>query len=98
MLKKIGIGILILMIFVIMLWFTSNNLGNVDVDLAFDTITTSIPIAFLVVFVFGWAFGLLCTSMFIIRLINERRQLRRKLRQSEAEVSSLRNLPLVDAD
>jgi putative membrane protein len=51
-----------------------------------------------VVFVFGWAFGLLCTSMFIIRLINERRQLRRKLRQSEAEVSSLRNLPLVDAD
>jgi len=97
-LKKIGIGLLILTIFVIMLWFTSNNPGDVTVDLAFDTVTTSIPIAFLVVFVIGWAFGLLCTSVFIIRLMNERRQLRRSLRQTEAEVSSLRNLPLVDAD
>jgi hypothetical protein len=36
--------------------------------------------------------------MFIFRLINERRRLRRALRNSESEVSSLRNLPLADAD
>ena len=98
MLKKIGIGILIVVIFVMMLWFTSNNPGNVEIDLAFGTVTPSIPVAFSVMFVVGWAFGLLCTSVFILRLVNERRQLRRSLRHSESEVSSLRNLPLTDAD
>ena len=98
MLKKIGIGLLVIIIFVVMLWFTSNNPGRVEVDLAFRTITPSIPIAFLVLFVLGWAFGLLCTSVFMLRLLNERRQLRRTLRNTESEVSSLRSLPLVDAD
>jgi uncharacterized membrane protein YciS (DUF1049 family) len=98
MLKRIGIGILIIVIFVMMLWFTSNNPGNVEIDLAFRTVTPSIPVAFSVMFIIGWAFGLLCTSVFILRLVNERRQLRRSLRHSESEVSSLRNLPLTDAD
>ena len=98
MLKRIGIGILIIVIFVMMLWFTSNNPGNVVIDLAFGTVTPSIPVAFAVIFVIGWAFGLLCMSVFILRLVNERRQLRRSLRHSESEVSSLRNLPLTDAD
>jgi uncharacterized membrane protein YciS (DUF1049 family) len=98
MLKKTGIGILVALIFVMMLWFTSNNPGTVEIDLAFDTVTPSIPVAFSVLFVIGWAFGLLCTSIFILRLINERRQLRRALRHAQSEVSSLRNLPLNDAD
>jgi len=33
-----------------------------------------------------------------LRLLNDRRSLRRSLRVSESEVSSLRNLPLNDAD
>ena len=98
MLKKIGVGLLVIIIFVVMLWFTSNNPGSVEVDLAFRTITSTIPIAFLFLFVMGWAFGLLCASVFILRLLNERRQLRRTLRHTESEVSSLRNLPLTDAD
>jgi len=51
-----------------------------------------------VTFVICWVFGLLCTTVFILRLVNERRQLRRSLRHSESEVSSLRSLPLADAD
>jgi len=98
MLKKIGIGIVVIVIFVMMLWFTSNNPGTVELDLAFGTVAPSIPVAFSVMFVIGWVFGLLCTSVFILRLVNERRQLRRSLRHSESEVSSLRNLPLNDAD
>jgi len=97
-LKKIGIGILVVIIFLMILWFTSNNPGNVEIDLAFGIVNPSVSIAFLVIFVFGWAFGLLCTSVFILRLLNDRRQLRRMLRQTESEVSSLRNLPLADAD
>jgi uncharacterized integral membrane protein len=98
MLKRIGIGILIFLIFVLMLWFTNINPGVVTLDLAFGTVQPSIPLAFSVTFVVGWAFGLLCTGIVIFRLTNERRRLRRALRNSESEVSSLRNLPLADAD
>ena len=98
MLKRIGIGVLVLLIFVLMLWFTNINPGVVTLDLAFDTVQPSIPQAFAVTFVFGWLFGLLCTSIVIFRLTNERRRLRRALRNTESEVSSLRNLPLADAD
>jgi len=98
MLKKIGIGVLVILIFVMMLVFTSSNPGFVDLDLFFVTIRPSVALAFSVTFVLGWAFGLLCTTVFILRLVNERRQLRRLLRHSESEVSSLRSLPLADAD
>lgn len=98
MLKKIGVGILVILVFAMMLVFTSSNPGFVDLDLFFLTVRPSIPLAFSVAFVIGWAFGLLCTVVFILRLANERRQLRRMLRNSESEVTSLRNLPLADAD
>jgi uncharacterized membrane protein YciS (DUF1049 family) len=98
MLKKIGVGILVILVFAMMLVVTSSNPGFVDLDLFFLTARPSIPLAFSVTFVIGWAFGLLCTVVFIFRLVNERRQLRRKLRHSESEVTSLRNLPLTDAD
>jgi uncharacterized membrane protein YciS (DUF1049 family) len=98
MLKRIGIGFLVLVIFLLMLWFTNSNPGVVTLDLAFGVVQPSIPLAFSVTFVIGWVFGLLCTSVVIFRLTNERRRLRRALRNSETEVSSLRNLPLADAD
>lgn len=98
MLKKIGIAILVVLVLLVMLVFTSSNPGFVDLDLFFLTVQPSIALAFSVTFVLGWLFGLLCTTVFILRLVNERRQLRRKLRHADAEVSSLRNLPLADAD
>ena len=98
MLKKIGIAILVIVVFATMLVFTSSNPGFVDLDLFFMTVQPSIPLAFSVTFVLGWAFGLLCTVVFILRLVNERRRLRRQLRNTESEVTSLRNLPLADAD
>jgi len=98
MLKRIGTVILAVFIFLLMLWFTNSNPGIVTLDLAFGTVQPTIPLAFSVTFVVGWAFGLLCTSVFILRLVSERRRLRRALQNSESEVSSLRNLPLTDAD
>ncbi|MDH3440380.1 MAG: lipopolysaccharide assembly protein LapA domain-containing protein [Gammaproteobacteria bacterium] len=98
LLKKIGIGILVILVFAIMLVFTSSNPGFVDLDLFFKTVRPSIPLAFSVTFVLGWAFGLLCTVVFILRLANERRRLRRQLRHAESEITSLRNLPIADAD
>ena len=98
MLKRIGLLILVVAIVVIMATFTANNTGMVDIDLAFTKVTTSIPLAFTVTFALGWLFGLLCLGFFALKLVNERRVLRRSLRVTESEVSSLRNLPLSDAD
>jgi uncharacterized integral membrane protein len=98
MLKRIGAVLLVLIILGLMLVFTRLNPGTIDIDLAVGTVESSIPLAFTFAFAAGWLFGLLCMSFVAARLITERRRLRRALRNTEAEVSSLRNLPLSDAD
>jgi len=98
MLKRIGLAILILVIVIIMVTFTANNTGMIDIDLAFVEVHTSIPLAFTITFAIGWLFGILCMGFYALKLWNERRHLRRSLRMSESEVSSLRNLPISDAD
>jgi uncharacterized membrane protein YciS (DUF1049 family) len=98
MLKRIGLAILIVLIVVVMATFTANNTGMIDIDLAFTEVTTSIPLAFTVAFAVGWLFGVLCIGFFALKLVNERRVLRRSLKMTESEVSSLRSLPISDAD
>ena len=98
MLKRIGLAVLILLIVIVMATFTANNTGMIDIDLAFTKITTSIPLAFTVTFALGWLFGVLSIGSYALKLVNERRILRRSLKMRESEVSSLRNLPLSDAD
>lgn len=98
MLKRIGLAILIVLIVIVMATFTANNTGTIDIDLAFARISTSIPLAFTVTFVLGWLFGVLSLGFYALKLVNERRVLRRSLRMRESEVTSLRNLPLSDAD
>jgi len=98
MVRKIALAILVLVIFGLVLWFTRINPGTLRLDLAFGTVEPSIAMALAVTFVLGWVFGLACTSLFIIRLVNDRRRLRKALRIAESEVSSLRSLPIADAD
>ena len=98
MLRKIGISLVVVVIFVAMILFTRINPGTVTVDLAFGVVEPGIPMAFAVTFIAGWLFGLLCTVLFITRLLNDRRKLRKALTDRESEVSSLRNLPIADAD
>jgi uncharacterized integral membrane protein len=98
MLKRIAVIVLVVIIFAAMLVFTYHNKGTVDVDLILTTVTTSVPVAFTIAFAIGWLFGILCMGAWALRLINDRRNLRRSLRVSESEVTSLRNLPLHDAD
>ncbi|MDJ0911290.1 MAG: LapA family protein [Woeseiaceae bacterium] len=78
--------------------FWSVNTGEIEVDLLYRSVTAPTPVALAVVFVLGWLFGLACTALWAFRLVNERRTLKRSLKVSESEVSSLRNLPLTDAD
>jgi uncharacterized integral membrane protein len=98
MLKKVGVTLVFLLVFASMLVFARLNPESLQLDLAFATYEVSIPVVVIVTFVTGWLFGLLCTVMFVARLENERRRLRRELRSRDSEISSLRSLPLSDAD
>lgn len=98
MIKRISITVAVIIVFVAMFTFTARNTGYVTIDLAFLTVSPSIPVAFTVTFVLGWIFGVLSMGLYALKLVNERRGLRRSLRNTETEVSTLRNLPLSDAD
>jgi uncharacterized integral membrane protein len=98
MLKRAGLIVLIVVLFVVMFTFTALNTGQVELDLGFFRRAYPISVAFAATFVFGVIFGMLCMVAFVLKLIRERRVLRRSLELSESEVSSLRNLPLSDAD
>lgn len=98
MFKRIGIGLVVIVIVVAMFTFTARNRGYVEIDLAFTMVNPSIPVAFTVTFILGWLFGVISMGLYALKLVNERRGLRRSLRDTESEVSSLRNLPLSDAD
>ena len=98
MLKRIAVIVLVVIIFTSMLVFTYLNKGTIDVNLVLGTVTTSMPVAFTIAFAIGWLFGILCMGYWALRLINDRRNLRRSLKVSESEVTTLRNLPLNDAD
>ncbi len=98
MLKRAALVILIVVLFVAMFTFTALNTGDVELDILFMAGTYPISLVLAVAFASGILVGMLCMTVFVFRLINERRALRRSLRLSESEVSSLRNLPLTDAD
>lgn len=98
MLRRAGLIVLVILLVVTMFTFTALNTGRVDLDLAFVKGSYPVSLTFAVTFVAGIVFGMLCMTAMLVRLLNERRTLRRALRLSESEVSSLRNLPLSDAD
>ena len=98
MLKRAALILLLIALFGVMVVFSYLNTGDVEVNLAFVSITTSTSIAFTLTLVVGWLLGVVSMGLYALRLVNERRTLRRALRVSESEVTSLRNLPLSDAD
>ena len=98
MLKKAALILLLIVIFGIMVVFSYLNTGDVEVNLAFISVTTSVSIAFTVTLVAGWLLGVISMGLYALRVAKERRTLRRALRTSESEISSLRSLPLSDAD
>ena len=98
MIKRAGLIVLIVILFVAMFTFTALNTGEIQLDLGFFQRTWPIFMTLAGTFLIGTLFGMLCMTVFVFRLINERRVLRRSLRATESAVSSRRNLPLSDAD
>lgn len=97
--RKIALFLSLLVIALLAAVFAYNNPDNIAVDIGFARFEdVSVSLAFVVCFAVGWAFGLLSAGIAVIRMAGERRRLRRELRLAEAEVSSLRSLPLHDAN
>jgi len=98
--------IFVLLIFVVLLLvvlllatiFAALNPGMIDLDYAFGETEIQKSLALTLAFGVGWLFGLLCTGIVLMKTINERRKLRKSLRLAEAEVKTLRSMPIQDAD
>lgn len=76
--------------------FASLNPGDVKLDLAFAVVETRLALAFAVTFALGWLTGLATLAGFALKLLNDRRKLRKSVKLAEAEVSNLRQIPLRD--
>ncbi len=98
MLKRVGLVVLLILIFISMVLFTAGNPGEISLKLLHLEVSAPVSLAFTVAFAIGWLFGIVCMGLYALKIANERRMLRRNLRMSEDEISSLRSLPLSDAD
>lgn len=98
MLRNILVVALVVAVLVITIVFSASNPGLIDLDLAFKEVEIQKSLAFILAFGFGWGFGLFCAILLVLRFVNERRKLRKSLRLAEAEVKTLRSMPLQDAD
>lgn len=94
MFRRLVIFAVVLLVAASVVVFWGLNPGRVSLDFGFSQIETALPAAFVAALVAGWLFGLLSCTLYLLRLVNERRRLRKQLRLAEAEVSSLRSLPL----
>ena len=89
--------LVLFVVFIVAIVFASSNAGPLELDLAFTQVQTTVAMAMLGFFVAGWAFGLFCAMFVLLRMYNERRQLRKALKLAESEVTSLRRMPMHDA-
>ena len=90
--------VLVLLVLVALVLAYSNP-EPVTLDIGIARIeNVSMSVALAGAFAVGWLFGLISAAAALLRMMGDRRRLRREIRFAEAELSSLRGLPLQDAD
>jgi uncharacterized integral membrane protein len=98
-LRKIALTVALLLAVLVAAIFAYSNPAQIAVDLGVIRLeNVPVALAFVVCLAVGWVFGLASAGVLVWRVSSERRRLRRELRLAEAEVKSLRSLPLQDAD
>lgn len=88
----------LVVLLVLVALFSVLNPGRISVDLAFAAVEMEKSVVLIGVLTIGWLFGLLCAMVAVLRLMHQRRQLRRALHLAEQEVQALRSMPVRDAD
>ncbi len=98
MLRYIVFIFTVLSVFLVAVVFAASNPGVLELNLAFTTLTLQKSLALILFLGVGWLFGVLCAGFLLIKLLAQRRQLRKSLELAEAEVKSLRSMPMHDAN
>lgn len=98
MMRNLLWSLLLVLMLVAAAVFAALNTGRIGLDLAFVAVEVDTSIALLATFAAGWLFGLACVGLVALRLLAERRRLRRAARMAEEELRALRSLPVKDAD
>jgi uncharacterized integral membrane protein len=98
MLRSLVFSLLLLVFVALAAIFSALNPGLVSLDFAFGTAEVQKSVALIAALSVGWLFGLLCAALSMLRLLGQRRGLRRSLHLAEQEVQALRSLPVRDAD
>ena len=96
--KVLFVAVLIILVCIAAV-FAYNNPEPVTVDIGvarFDDISLTLALA--CAFALGWVVGLASAGLALIRMVAEKRRIRRQLRTAETEVASLRTLPMNDAN
>jgi uncharacterized membrane protein YciS (DUF1049 family) len=97
MVRYVTIIVVILVAFVFAVVFAAINPEPMTLDLAVAEFQLKTSLALLAFLAVGWVFGMFCAGLMLLRALAERRQLRKALRLAEAEVKSLRSMPMQDA-
>lgn len=98
MIRSLLVSLLVLAFIALAAVFAALNPGRVALDFAFFSTEMEKSLAVIGALAIGWAFGIACALFGILRLLAQRRSLRRSLRLAEQEVHALRSLPVQDAD
>jgi lipopolysaccharide assembly protein A len=98
LLRRLAFIALLIVLMLLAAMFAYSNPQPIDVDIGIARIEQiSMALAFAVVFICGWLFGLLTAALALWRNAREKRRLRKNLSYAEAELSAVREVPLQDA-
>lgn len=98
MIRSLLVSILVLVFIGLAAIFAALNPGRIALDFGFVATNIEKSLAVIGAVAIGWAFGVVSALFGILRLLAQRRSLRRALRLAEQEVQALRSLPVQDAD
>lgn len=89
--------ILFLVIVALAASFSYLNPQQVDVDYLFGEQRLGLPWLLFLTMVTGWLLGVLSMLGILLRLLADRRRLRRSVHLAEMEIDNLRSIPIRDA-
>lgn len=98
MIRSLLVTILVLVFAGLAAIFAALNPGRISLDFAFMATEIEKSLAIVGAIALGWTVGVACALFGILRLLAQRRSLRRALHLAEQEVQALRSLPVQDAD
>ena len=96
MLRTVLLLLLVIVAFLVLLIFSWLNPELIEVDIALAEITLRKSQAFAASLVIGWLFGMASMLIIILKLMNDKRRLRKAVRDAEAQVQNLQSLPMSD--